>query len=56
MREQYHKDGSHGEFTVVLGNGVVLEANGERIDMPSLKRVVASVDLGRIEALKRAAK
>ncbi|HEX7441056.1 MAG TPA: Yip1 family protein [Caldimonas sp.] len=56
VREEYRKDGSHGEFTTILGNGVVVEATGDKIDMPTLKKVVAGVDLAKIEALKRAAK
>ena len=56
LREQYRKDGSHGEFTVVLGNGVVLEADGEQVDMPSLEASSPASTSARIEALKRAAK
>ena len=56
MREEYRKDGSHGEFTTILANGVVVEATGDKVDMPTLKKVVASVDFAKIEALKRAAK
>ena len=56
VREEYAKDGSHGEFTTILGNGVVVEADGEGVDMATLKRVVAGVDFAKIEALKRAAK
>jgi hypothetical protein len=56
VREEYRKDGSHGEFTTILANGVVVEAAGEGVDMPTLKRVVAGVDFAKIEALKRAAK
>jgi len=56
VREQYRKDGSRGEYTAILGNGVVVEADGEGVDMATLKRVVAGVDFAKIEALKRAAK
>lgn len=56
VHEQYRKDGSHGEYTVILENGVIVEAQGDKVDPASLKTVVASVDLGRIESLKRAAK
>ncbi len=56
VREQYRKDGSHGEMTVILSNGVIVEADGTRVDIGSLKKVVASIDIGRIEAMKRAAK
>ena len=56
IREQYRKDGSRGEVTLILENGVLVEANGHGVDIAALKGVVAGVDLGKIEALKRAAK
>ena len=56
VREEYRKDGSHGEYTVILGNGVLVETQGDKIEMPALKTLASGVDLGRIEALKRAAK
>jgi hypothetical protein len=56
MREQFRKDGSHGEITVILDNGVIVETQGDKVDMASMKKLIASVDLNRIEALKRAAK
>jgi hypothetical protein len=56
VREEYRKDGSHGEYTTILANGVVVEVSGDKVDMPALKKVVAAIDLARIEALKRAAK
>ena len=55
VREEYNKDGSHGEYTTILGNGVVVEASGDKVDMPTLKKGVAGVDFAKIEALKRAA-
>ena len=56
VHEEYRKDGSHGELTTILANGVVVEATGERVDMAVLKKIVAGVDFAKIEALKRAAK
>ena len=56
MHEEYQKDGSRGEATVILANGVVVEAEGSHVDIDTLKKVLASVDLGKIEAMKRAAK
>ena len=55
VHEEYHKDGSHGEVTVILANGVIVEADGNRIDVDTLKKVLAGLDLGRIEAMKRPA-
>jgi hypothetical protein len=56
VHEEYQKDGSHGEVTVILANGVIVEADGSRVDVDTLKKVIAGIDLGRIEAMKRAAK
>jgi hypothetical protein len=56
VREEFRKDGSHGEITVILGNGVLVEATGDQVDMAALKKTVEGVNLGKIEALKRAAK
>ena len=56
VREEFRKDGSHGEITVILGNGVLVEATGGQVDMATLKKIVEGVNLGKIEALKRAAK
>jgi hypothetical protein len=56
VHEEYQKDGSHGEVTVILSNGVIVEANGSKVDAETLKKVLAGLDLGRIEAMKRSAK
>ena len=56
VHEEYAKDGSRSEMTVILANGVVVESEGTGVDMGTVKKVLASVDLGKIEALKRAAK
>jgi hypothetical protein len=56
IREAYHKDGSHGEVTVILANGVIVEADGDRVDAATLKKVVEGVDLGKVEAMQRPAK
>jgi len=56
VHEEYRKDGSHGEVTVILANGVIVEADGSRVDVDTLKKVIAGLDLGRIEAMKRPAK
>ena len=55
VHEEYRKDGSRGEVTVILANGVVVSAEGTRVDMATLKAMVRTVDLARIEATKRVA-
>lgn len=56
VHEKQRKDGSHGEYTVLLANGIVVEAEGDKVDASTLKGVVEGLDLGKVEALKRAAK
>lgn len=56
VRERYRKDGSQGEYTVILANGVVVEADGRRVEMPALKNIVEGLDLAKLEAMKRPAK
>lgn len=55
VREEYRKDGSSGEMTVILANGVIVEAEGSNVDIDVLKKVVAGIDVGRLESMKRAA-
>lgn len=56
VREQYRKDGSRGEVTVVLPNGVIVQAQGEGVDAPALRQAVERVNLGKLEAMPRPAK
>ena len=56
VHEKQRKDGGSSEYTVLLANGVVVEAQGERVDVAALKKVVEGIDLGKVESLKRAAK
>ena len=54
VHEEYHKDGSQGEYTLILANGLIVEAKGERVDQSALKSTVEGLDLTRLESLKRA--
>ena len=56
VHEEYRKDGSRGELSVILANGIIVSAEGTKVDMATLKGMVQSVDLARLEATKRAAK
>lgn len=56
VREESRKDGSRSEMTVILGNGVLVEAKGSGVDPAVLKKVIEGVDLGKIESMKRATK
>ena len=56
IHEEYRKDGSHSEYTVILKNGVIVEANGDRVDGATLKSMASAVNLDAIESMKRPAK
>jgi hypothetical protein len=56
VHEEYRKDGSHGEMAVILANGVIVAAEGSRVDMAALKGMVQGIDLAKLEATKRVAK
>lgn len=53
VKEEARKDGSSGEVTVLLANGVMVEAQGQGIDLPGLKAVVDGIGLDKLEAMKR---
>jgi hypothetical protein len=56
VHEQWRKDGSRAEYSVITENGVVVELRGDGLDMAAVKAALGGLDLGRLEALKRAAK
>ncbi|MGN6526158.1 MAG: Yip1 family protein [Burkholderiaceae bacterium] len=56
IHEEYRKDGSHAEYSVVLSNGVIVEAKGDGVDAGTVKAAAGGIDLGRIESMKRAQK
>jgi len=56
LREEFRKDGSHGEVTVILANGVIVGAEGDGVDVATLRKIVEGVDLGKLEAMQRPAK
>ncbi len=56
VREQYRKDGSHGEYMVLLPNGMMVEAQGSRVDAARIRGAVEGIDLARLESMAPAAK
>jgi hypothetical protein len=56
VHEEYRKDGSRGQYTVLLANSMVVEARGEQMPLGTLKAAAEALDLSRIEALKAPAK
>jgi hypothetical protein len=56
VHEEYRKDGSRAEMAVILANGVVVAAEGSRVDIGTLKGVLQGLDLAKLEATRRIAK
>ena len=56
IHEEYRKDGTHSEYTVVLKNGVIVETSGDKVDGATLKSMASAVNLGALEGMKRPAK
>lgn len=53
VREEYRKDGSNSERSVVLANGLVIEAQGRSVDPALLKQATEALALTQLEALQR---
>lgn len=51
--ESYDSNSRSGEFSVVIGNRVLVAAQGENVSMAQLKSAVEAVDARRIERLLR---
>jgi hypothetical protein len=52
VHEKISKTGGGNEFGVVLGERFVVSAKGRGVSLEELKSAVASLDLGRLEAMK----
>jgi len=53
VREEYRKDGSHAEMTVLLPNGVIVEAKGEQVGIEQLRGAIGGVDLNKLATTPR---
>lgn len=56
IRENYRKDGSHVELTVVLENGLIVEVSGDRTSLDKVRQALSGVDLAKMEGAQRPAK
>lgn len=52
VHEEVSKTGGANRYSVVLSERFMVEAQGEGVDLETLKKAVHSIDLGRIEKLK----
>ena len=53
IREEYRKDGSQAEYTVVLGNGLIVELQADQSSIDKVKQAMAGIDLGKMEGAQR---
>lgn len=51
LREEVDKEAGQVEFTVVLTNGVIVQAEAYGLELASVRQAVESLDLTRLEAL-----
>lgn len=56
VHEEYRKDGSHAEYTVILKNGVIVATTASKVDGATLKSLAGGVNLDALESMKRPAK
>ncbi len=56
IKEEARKDGSRSELTVMLANGVVVQAEADGMDLAALKGVVEGLGLDALEAKQRPAR
>jgi signal transduction histidine kinase len=52
VHEKYNKKTRDGEYSVVVANRFLVEAQGHQIDMDTLKQAVTGIGLDKLEALK----
>lgn len=54
IREEFRKDGSRSEISVVLANGLVVSLQGSGVAAEPLRKALASLELAKLEGLQRA--
>jgi hypothetical protein len=52
VREEFRKDGSRSEYTVILPNGLMVQADGDRVPLDQVKKAVDGVGLAKLEAMQ----
>jgi len=53
FKEEYRKDGSHAELTMLLPNGVMVELTGDNVDIIGVRAAAAAMDMGALASLQR---
>lgn len=54
FHEKYNRKDRSGEFSLVVGQRFLVEANGDKVDASVLKSAVTSMDLAKLESMKDA--
>lgn len=50
--ERFQKDGSTGEYSLLVGGRFIVETHGDNVDMATIKTASASVGYDKLEAMK----
>lgn len=53
FKEEYRKDGSRSEMSMLLANGIMMEFEGRNLDMDALRTAAARVDVKQLAGMKR---
>lgn len=52
-KEEYRKDGSRAEYSMMLANGLMLDATANGVDMDTLKSALSKMNIAALGGLKR---
>ena len=55
VHEKARTDGHEAEVQMILGNGTMVGAEGQGMDLKAVKAALASIDVNKVEALPRPA-
>ena len=53
LHQRYAKDGSYAEFKTVLKNGILVSIEADRMDIQSVRSMMAQLDLSSLEKIAR---
>jgi hypothetical protein len=54
VHEVYNKNGPQGDYETLVAGRFMVQANGSKVDMSTLKQAVAAIDLAKLDAMKDA--
>jgi hypothetical protein len=53
IKEEYRKDGTRAEMSMMLANGVMIEVTGDNVNMDGVRSAMAALDVKGLAGLKR---